>query len=113
MLGLVELTGFPPHPFEGACIIVFALFLGLRSRRTKRSYLFAIQAALVACLISAAGLSLQGNDTGLSDVLRAVLQINLGKIMMFWLMSWLIISLTFTIRGRNDSGNIFTRNRTR
>ena len=113
MLGLVELTGFPPHPFEGACIIVCALFLGLRSRRTKRSYLFAIQAALVACLISTAGLSLQDDDAGSGKVFEAVLQINFGQIMMFWLMSWLIIALIFTIRGRNDSGNIFTRNRTR
>lgn len=111
MLGLLELLGFPPHPFAVAAIGLCALFWGLRSRRKNRPYLLAVQAALVSCLISTLGLSFQAGGSGLSGLGETVLRITLGQMIMYWTLSWIIISLVFTIRGRNDNANIFTRNR--
>jgi len=111
MLGFVEQLGFPPSPIVGAVIIICAIIWGTQSRRKNRPYLLAMQAALVACMVSTLALALQGDSIGVAELLSEILRITFGYMLMHWALCWLIIALIFTIRGRNDNANIFTRNR--
>ena len=111
MLGFAEHLGFPPPPIAAAIVVVCAVIWGLQSRRKRRAHLLALQVSLVSCLLSTLAMILQGDVVGISEVIAAILRITFGQILTFWGMSWLIISLIFVIRSRNDSANIFTRNR--
>lgn len=105
----LALFGFPPHPIGAVCVVAFSLLWSLRARRKVRPYLLALQVAIISNVLAAGLIFLRDNITG--SFIASVANITVGQIAMFWLIAWLIISLIFLIRARNDSSNIFTRNR--
>jgi hypothetical protein len=111
MLGLLENFGFPPHPAGVGFIILCSLIWGLRSRRKNRTYPLAMQAAIVAAFLTGLTIAIQSDSFSFSTVLGEITSLTIGQFIMFWFFCWLIVSLIFTIRARNDAANIFTRNR--
>ena len=111
MLGVLDLFGFPPHPVGAAAILVCAVIWGLRGRLKNRPYLLALQAAVIAGLASRLALVVQSGTLSITGVISDIMSLTVGQFIMFWFFCWLIISLIFTIRKRNDNANIFTRNR--
>lgn len=111
MSGMFELFGFPPHPVGVVLIILCALLWGLRSRLKGRPYLLAFQAAVVSRLLSRIFITFQADGFTPAGMLEDIVTLTIGQFLMFWFLCWLIISLVFAIRKRNDSANIFTRSR--
>lgn len=111
MFGLLELVGFPPHPIGVVCILLVASFWGLRARLKNRPYLLALQAAVVAGFFARLAIAVQNGVLSFTAMLSDILTLTIGQFVMCWFFCWLIISLIFIIRKRNDSTNIFTRNR--
>tara|TARA_B110000971_G_scaffold220534_1_gene264376 strand:- start:410 stop:748 length:339 start_codon:yes stop_codon:yes gene_type:complete len=107
-LSLFEL---PPHPASGVFLVVCALVWGTRSRRKTRPYLLAAQAAILALVLAQIGISLSQGDASLFNTVSAVLQVNVGHLVLLWASAWVIIRGVAAIRGRNNNANIFTRNR--
>lgn len=111
MLGLLDSIGFPPHPIGVGLILVCSVLWGLRGRLRGRPYLLALQAAIAAGLLARIGIALQSGSFSFNFLLSDIAALTIGHFVMFWFFCWLIISLIFTIRKRNDSTNIFTRSR--
>lgn len=111
MSEILIVFGFPPHPSGVALIVLCSLVWGFRSRFKNRPYLLGLQAAIVAGLVARLAIALQAGTFSPTRLLTDIAQLSIGQLVMFWFFCWLIIKLIFIIRGRNDSANIFTRNR--
>ncbi len=111
MSEVLAVFGFPPHPFGVALIVLCSLLWGFRSRFKNRPYLLALQAAIVAGLVAQLAIALQAGSISPTHLIMDIAKLSVGQLIMFWFFCWLIIKLIFIIRGRNDSANIFTRNR--
>lgn len=111
MLGFLELFGFPPSPLGGVCLLVISLIWAINARRKLKPYWVALQVAIVSSITARVLTYVFQSDGDSVGFVAFVTSLTIGKIMMYWLISWLIVTMVFLIRARNDSANIFTRNR--
>ena len=108
MFDLLQLLGWPPSLLTGGLLILLSLVYGIQARIKLRPILLAVQVALIIIIFDA---FINATDIWPADLAGALLTQTVGKLLGYFIISWLIIRVCFILRFRNSQSNIFTRNR--
>ena len=111
MVEFLSLFGFPVAPAQAGAVVLFALFFGIQAKLKNRPFVLAIQSTLAACIVGQFATTLFDVGFNLTNFFSNFLTLTFGAFLTLLTISWIVISLVFFLRLRNQNARIFTRNR--